>query len=49
VFGFQGHAYPTFDDKHVAATLKHMTGHAQPEGGVNRAPGDVTPREGLWF
>jgi beta-glucosidase len=44
VFGLQGHAYPSFDDQHVAATLKHLVGHGQPEGGVNRAPGNIPLR-----
>jgi len=43
VKGFQGDA--TFKDKqHVIATLKHFVAHAQPEGGQNCAPTDVSMR-----
>lgn len=43
VKGFQGDA--TFKDKqHVLATLKHFVAHAQPEGGQNCAPTDVSMR-----
>jgi beta-glucosidase len=43
VKGFQGDA--TFKDKkRVIATLKHFVAHAQPEGGQNCAPTDVSMR-----
>jgi beta-glucosidase len=43
VRGFQGDA--SFrDKKHLIATLKHMTGHGQPEGGMNCGPADVSER-----
>jgi beta-glucosidase len=43
VKGFQGDA--TFKDKkRVIATLKHFVAHAQPEGGQNCAPADVSMR-----
>jgi beta-glucosidase len=32
-------------DGHVFATLKHMTGHGQPEGGNNVAPAQLAERE----
>jgi beta-glucosidase len=44
VKGFQGHG--TFEDKdHVIATLKHMTGHGQPESGHNTAPASLSERQ----
>ena len=43
VRGFQGDA--SFQDKtRVIATLKHMTGHGQPEAGMNCAPADISER-----
>jgi beta-glucosidase len=43
VRGFQGDA--TFHSrKHVIATLKHFTGHGQPESGMNCAPANVSER-----
>jgi len=43
VRGFQGDA--SFQDKtRVIATLKHMTGHGQPESGMNCAPADISER-----
>lgn len=43
VRGFQGDA--SFRDrKHLIATLKHMTGHGQPEGGMNCGPADISER-----
>jgi beta-glucosidase-like glycosyl hydrolase len=47
VKGFQGDALPLASDK-VFATLKHMTGHGQPESGTNVGPapyGERTLRE----
>lgn len=44
VKGFQGDSFPIADDK-VVATLKHMTGHGQPEGGMNVGPSQVSERE----
>lgn len=44
VRGFQGDG--TFRTKtRVMATLKHMTGHGQPEGGMNCAPAQVAMRD----
>lgn len=43
VRGFQGDTLPLAPD-HVFATLKHMTGHGQPESGTNTGPADVTER-----
>ncbi len=43
VKGLQGDA--TFDEKrHVIATLKHMTGHGQPQSGINVAPATFSER-----
>ncbi len=39
--GFQGRNLPLADDK-VLVTLKHMTGHGQPESGTNVAPAELT-------
>jgi beta-glucosidase len=47
VRGFQGDSLPLAPGK-VFATLKHMTGHGQPEGGTNVGPaslGERTARE----
>lgn len=41
--GFQGDGFPIADDK-VLTTLKHMTGHGQPEGGMNVGPSQVSER-----
>jgi beta-glucosidase len=43
VKGFQGDGFPIADDK-VLATLKHMTGHGQPEGGMNIGPSQISER-----
>jgi beta-glucosidase len=45
VRGLQGSATGVVAEGHVAATLKHFAGHGQPESGINRAPGDIPPRE----
>lgn len=45
VRGFQGRDSQSIREGHVAATLKHFTGHGQPEAGVNRAPVHIGPRE----
>ncbi len=43
VRGFQGNA--TFDgNDHVIATLKHMTGHGQPQSGTNIGPATFSER-----
>ncbi|MGZ3304221.1 MAG: glycoside hydrolase family 3 N-terminal domain-containing protein [Asticcacaulis sp.] len=44
VIGFQGETLPLAKDK-VFATLKHMTGHGQPENGTNVGPADVGEHE----
>lgn len=41
--GFQGDGFPIADDK-VLTTLKHMTGHGQPEGGMNVGPSQISER-----
>jgi beta-glucosidase len=43
VLGFQGDTLPLASGR-VFATLKHMTGHGQPESGTNTGPADVTER-----
>ena len=43
VIGFQGETLPLAKDK-VFATLKHMTGHGQPENGTNVGPAEVSER-----
>ncbi|MDV6329829.1 glycoside hydrolase family 3 N-terminal domain-containing protein [Asticcacaulis sp. 201] len=43
VIGFQGKTLPLAKDK-VFATLKHMTGHGQPENGTNVGPAEVSER-----
>jgi beta-glucosidase len=45
VRGLQGSSSGAIAPGHVAATLKHLAGHGQPEGGVNRAPGDISLRD----
>jgi len=41
--GFQGRTLPLAKDK-VFVTLKHMTGHGQPESGTNIGPAQVSER-----
>ena len=43
VRGFQGDALPLAPDK-VFATLKHLTGHGQPESGTNVGPAPIAER-----
>ncbi len=43
VEGFQGETLPLAKDK-VFATLKHMTGHGQPESGTNVGPANLSDR-----
>ena len=43
VLGFQGESKQLAKDK-VYTTLKHMTGHGQPESGTNIGPAEVTER-----
>jgi beta-glucosidase len=43
VRGFQGDSLPLRPGK-VFATLKHMTGHGQPEGGTNVGPASISER-----
>ncbi|MDB5748368.1 MAG: beta-glucosidase [Massilia sp.] len=43
VIGFSGDTLPLAPDK-VHATLKHMTGHGQPESGTNIGPANVGER-----
>ncbi|ALS99887.1 glycoside hydrolase family 3 N-terminal domain-containing protein [Lacimicrobium alkaliphilum] len=47
VKGFQGlsSANAPFATDKVVATLKHLTGHGQPQAGVNIAPAQIGPRE----
>ena len=42
--GFQGTKLPLPPDK-IMVTLKHMTGHGQPEGGMNVGPAHLGQRE----
>lgn len=44
VLGFQGETLPLGPDK-VFATLKHMTGHGQPENGTNVGPAEIGERD----
>ena len=47
VKGFQGSSTPLesgLDNGHVFATLKHMTGHGQPESGTNTGPAEISER-----
>jgi beta-glucosidase len=41
--GFQGRSLPLAADK-VMVTLKHMTGHGQPENGTNVGPAQISER-----
>ena len=41
--GFQGKSLPLAPDK-VFVTLKHLTGHGQPENGTNTGPADISER-----
>jgi beta-glucosidase len=43
VRGYQGDTLPLADG-HVFATLKHMTGHGQPESGTNAGPANISER-----
>jgi beta-glucosidase len=43
--GFQGDVSKGVDNKHVIATLKHITGHGQPEAGNNIAPANAGERQ----
>ncbi|MFC4310976.1 glycoside hydrolase family 3 N-terminal domain-containing protein [Steroidobacter flavus] len=43
VHGFQGTTLPLAKDR-VFATLKHMTGHGQPESGTNVGPANISER-----
>ena len=43
VLGLQGERLPLAPDK-VFATLKHMTGHGQPENGTNVGPAEISER-----
>lgn len=47
VRGFQGAAGKdgAFASDKVVATLKHLTGHGQPQAGLNIAPAQIAPRE----
>ncbi len=44
VRGFQGSSDGSIPTNHIAATLKHFTGHGQSEGGNNQAPADFPER-----
>ena len=43
IYGFQGRSLPLAKDK-VFVTLKHMTGHGQPESGTNIGPAQISER-----
>ncbi|MBN2612991.1 MAG: glycoside hydrolase family 3 C-terminal domain-containing protein [Bacteroidales bacterium] len=45
VKGLQGTANGTVKDNHVAATLKHLIGHGQSEGGQNQGPANYSMRD----
>ena len=45
VRGLQGSSNGTIAPGHVAATLKHLTGHGQPQSGINTGSADLGPRE----
>lgn len=42
--GLQGSDDGTIKNNHVAATLKHFTGHGEPEGGQNQGPANYSIR-----
>lgn len=44
VRGLQGSRTGRVARNHVAATLKHLVGHGQPEGGQNQGPGNYSMR-----
>lgn len=44
VQGYQGSADGSIRKGHVAATLKHFTGHGEPEAGINQAPANYSIR-----
>ena len=44
VKGLQGNDDGTVSDNHVAATLKHLLGHGEPEGGQNQGPANYSLR-----
>ena len=44
VQGYQGSSNGTIAKDHVAATLKHFTGHGEPEAGINQAPANYSLR-----
>jgi beta-glucosidase len=44
VKGLQGSSDGTIAPDHVAATLKHLAGHGQPEGGQNTGPANYSMR-----
>jgi len=44
VKGLQGTSDGTVAPNHVAATLKHLVGHGQPEGGQNQGPANYSRR-----
>jgi len=44
VKGFQGSVNGNIANGHVAATLKHLVGHGQPESGINQAPANYSER-----
>ncbi len=43
VWGFQGRG-PKIQGDHMISTLKHMTGHGQPESGINVSPANISKR-----
>ncbi|MDA3867598.1 MAG: glycoside hydrolase family 3 C-terminal domain-containing protein [Salinivirgaceae bacterium] len=44
VIGLQGSTTGEIMPENVAATLKHLCGHGQPEGGLNQAPANISER-----
>ena len=44
VKGLQGNANGEISPMHVGATLKHLCGHGEPQGGLNQAPANFSER-----
>ena len=44
VKGLQGSDDGYINDNHVGATLKHLLGHGEPEGGQNQGPANFSMR-----
>ena len=44
ITGLQGGTNGIIAANHVAATLKHLCGHGEPQGGINQAPANISER-----